>query len=355
MNAAAVFGRNRDGLRRNLTFNRNAGMLGSRRRNFTPRNKSMIRKWTNAVTLASLAWSSVAAAKEPTLNGATFVASIKPIQETTSDSTNAPDETFRFDQPLTVRVFFKDTLQNLFFLTKTAYRLDVEERFVCGKNFEMQRVNIWVPKRDFDKKFLDLEVVPDPVKAHTKYQDENGATLIGWAIWDDKSKCVKAATSLVIRVSPYSSPGGHDFQLPPLKIDFSGADLEKAKKMDQQAKEAGMAAFSSNLALPTAGMKDATLEAKLVALWKKNMGGAVKRARAILLSTGWGVEVDDNKRPISRGVDVTMISQKQDGKCFMDSVAVNESAAGKGFGPPSFASQGQSESQVDCKKGFGGK
>ena len=306
-----------------------------------------------SAVLASLMWSSLAAAKGPTLNGATFVVSTKPIQEATSENTAAAEETFRFDQPLTVRVFFKDTLKNLFFLTNTAYRIDVEEQFLCGKNIERQRVNIWVPKGDFEKKFLDLEVVPDLAKAHTKYQDENGATLIGWSVWDDKAKCAKAATNLVLRISPHSSSGAQDIQLPPLKIDFSGVDLEKAKKMDQQAKEAGMAAFAKNLALPEAGMKNAAVEAQLVALWKKNMGPTVRRARAIILSNSWGVEVDDRNHPVSRGLDVTMVSEKKDGRCFAESVAVNESATGKGFGPPSFASQGQSERQVDCKKGFG--
>jgi hypothetical protein len=314
----------------------------------------MTTRWTRAAVLVSLTWSSIAMAGGPTLNGSTFVASTKPIKETSSTNTAAPENTFRFDQPLTVRVFFKDTLKTMFRLTDTKYRVNVEEQFLCGSRVERQRVRIWVPKGDFNKNFLDLEVIPDLARAHTKYQDENNPTLLGWSASEGKAKCAMEAKKLILMISP-SNARADDIQLPPLDIDFSGVDLAKAKKMDEQAKAAGMAAFAKNLALPEAGMKDAKLEAQLVTLWKKNQRGSVKRARAIILSESWGVEVDDRKRAISRGLDVTMLSQKKDGKCFSESVAVNEAATGKGFGPPSFASQGQSERQVDCKKAFGGK
>jgi hypothetical protein len=285
------------------------------------------------------------------LMGSTFVVSTQPITESSSTNTVAPTQTFRLQQPLTVRVFYPESLSKALRLTGTDYKINVWEHFLCGRGSEYQRVKIWIPKSDFDKNYLDLEVVPDPQRARTKYDEGNYQTLIGWAGWDSTAKCVKTANKLIISLLRGTSG---QVELPPITIDFSDANLPKLKKLSNDVAALGDAAFSRHLALATAGMRDARLEKQLVALWKRN-DKDVKKARAVIISTGWNVETDAARRPLSRTLDVSMVSQKKNGKCFSMSVGVNEPARGRGFGAPTFASTGGTEHQIDCGKAFGAR
>lgn len=280
----------------------------------------------------------------------TFAAGPGPATAT-SGGAAPPTARVTLATPYTVRVFFADTLQKTFALSKEDFTLTLTERFDCGREVQVHSTNVYVPHTAFGQKHFDVELVPDPRTAKTAYGTYIGASTVGWVNYDSTYECARKATTVSLRLSR----SYREAALPPIPIDFSAAaDRAKIKALHTAVNEAGQDAFAPYVAIPQPGMRDFAVENEVVRLTKKGDPDVVA-ARAVLTLDGWDRDVDLAGRTTNRATDVAVVLKKKNGRCYVDPGGVTQVASGRGFGPVQLASTGQSPYVVSCAKaGFGG-
>src|SRR5262249_20620056 len=87
----------------------------------------------------------------------------KPI---TATSPGKSKDTFKIGEHIYARVFYDRPIKDVFSLTPEQYGVRIYEHVLEGS---YDTVEIWIDKKDFGNKWIDLEILPDPATAHTKF------------------------------------------------------------------------------------------------------------------------------------------------------------------------------------------
>nr|MBA3503525.1 hypothetical protein [Deltaproteobacteria bacterium] len=145
----------------------------------------------------------------------------KPI---TATSPSKGKDTFKITDRIYARVFYDRPIKEVFGLTPERYQVKVYQKQVSsGSTYD--QVEMWIGKKDFDNKWLDIEILPDPATAKTKFGEYGRPFHWTWV----HAKDLKGKQQVY-----YSMMSGDDKEQDKrsaiITIDFTGLDAETLKK-----------------------------------------------------------------------------------------------------------------------------
>jgi hypothetical protein len=265
----------------------------------------------------------------------------KPLTAT-SASGDPGSLQFKITDHVYARVFFDQTIKDVFGLTDDEPAVSVYEYFSSTK---YNSVGITIPKKDFGNKWIDLEILPDPATARTKYGSWSFVSELA-SVAADKPK---GPQELYLNFS--RAPSGSERSIT-IKIDFSGADVQKLEAEDKALLKAGEKAFSANIGVPSPGkLHSAALARQFAAALKAEM--SLSAARVIVTDDDWTVEHNEiSGAVVSRVGSIALVSKEKDGTCKLDGGYIRQPYVGGRFkGPGEWHSTADTQ-QIDCAKGF---
>ncbi len=136
-------------------------------------------------------------------------------------------KSFKITEHIYGRVFYDRPIKEVFSLTPEQYGLKVYQKLTDSGSVYDQ-VDIWVFKGDFDNKWLDVEILPDPAKAHTKYGEYGRAFHYTWANAADGNDPIKGKHKVYYEILAGGGsfgPGDQkdkDKRSAVIEIDFTG-------------------------------------------------------------------------------------------------------------------------------------
>jgi hypothetical protein len=271
----------------------------------------------------------------------------KPITATTP--TKGKD-TFKITDRIYARVFYDRPIKDVFALTKEQYGIKVYQKLVSSGSFYDQ-VDIWIGKNDFENKWLDLEILPDPATAKTKFGEYGRG--FHWTWIHDKDGEIKGKQAVY-----YSMMSGgdkaKDKRSAVITIDFSGMDVDKLKAEAEKVKVAGDKAFSANFGLPKPGNMHSAALAKQAEAMTKKSNRDIKRVKVIFTDDDWELDRNDlTGRILGRVASAAVVLQEKSGPCLLDTGLIRQQYVGGKFrAPGEWANTATTPQEIDCGKAF---
>ena len=266
----------------------------------------------------------------------------KPI---TATSPGPGKDSFKITDHIYARVFFDKPIKDVFKLTPEHSKIEVP--FSIDEIQFDSLVEILVPKKDFGNKWIDLEILPDPATAHTKYVNFTFLTQLKFA---DKLKGPRKLW-LRLRFGNSDELSAADDRAAIVTVNFDGVDLKRLESDDKKTMEAGNKAYASNIEVPKRGrLHSATFAKQLEAMTKRGSSDLVA-VKVIITDDDWDIERNDAGAVTSRTVGVATVTKTRDGKCELDAGGMirQQYVGGKFRGPGEWANTAAQVQVVDCK------
>ncbi|HEU0029932.1 MAG TPA: hypothetical protein VFQ53_04810 [Kofleriaceae bacterium] len=248
---------------------------------------------------------------------------------------------------LYARVFYDRPIKEVFSLTPEKYNLHVYEA-VVGSGTAYDHIDLWIAKKDFDNKWIDLEIFPDPATAKTKFGEHDRPFHYAFAY----------AKGLTGPQQVYFSIGAQadkDERAAVVAVDFTGLDADKLVADAKATAESGKKAFASNFGLPKPGsLHSAALAKQTEAMTKKLGSKDIAQVKVIFTADAWELERNDlTGRILSRVADASVVIKDKQGVCTLDTGLVRQSYVGGKFrAPGEWANTASTPQQIDCAKAF---
>ena len=296
---------------------------------------------------ACLVFPAVAAADDKPEHPEMWMFDSKPI---TATSPTKGKDTFKITDRIYARVFYDRPIKDVFELTPESYGIRVYQKLVTSGSLYDQ-VEIWVGKKDFDNKWLDIEIFPDPATAKTKFGEYGRGFHYTWVGADEGVLTGKKDVY-------YSMMGGgkkdKDKRSAIISIDFTGLDDAKLKKEAEAVKVAGNKAFSANFGLPKPGNMHTAALAKQAEAMTKKSNRDIKRVRVIFTGDEWDIERNElTGRILGRIASAAVVLQEKSGPCLLDDGLIRQHYVGGKFrGPGEWANTASTPQEIDCGKAF---
>lgn len=269
----------------------------------------------------------------------------KPI---TATSPSKGKDTFKITDRIYARVFYDRPIKDVFELTPESYGIRVYQKQVTSGT-AYDQVEIWVGKKDFDNKWLDIEILPDPATAKTKFGEYGRGFHWTWVHAAEKGLTGKKEVYYSMMA------GGEKHKRSAIiTIDFTGLDADKLKKDAEAVKVSGNKAFSANFGLPKpGGMHSAALAKQAEAMTKKS-NRDLKRVKVIFTGDDWEVERNDlTGRILGRYASAAVVLQENSGPCLLDDGLIRQQYIGGKFrAPGEWANTASTPQEIDCGKAF---
>ena len=271
----------------------------------------------------------------------------KPITATSPAPSKAPTFKVGTDR-IYARVFYDRPLNQVFTLNDDKNSLHLYHALLAGE-IVYDHVDMWLPKADFEKKWLDIEIYPDPKTAKILWGEHN-RSMIGLFAWALERK--------VTGKHPYyvsiSAKKDADVRAAVINLDVSGLNEDKLKADIAAAKEAGAKAFASNLGLPKPGSLHSPSLAKQTEAMTKKVNRDLVAVKVVFTADSWETERNDlTGRILGRTADAALVMKEKTGTCFLDVGIVRQQYIGGKFrAPGEWANTATTPQQIDCKKAF---
>jgi hypothetical protein len=276
-------------------------------------------------------------------------------QPITATQPAAGKTSFKITDHIYSRVFFDKPIKDVFGLTPTEYGLVVYEKQTdSGTSYD--QVDIWVSKADFDHTYLDLEILPEPAKAHTKYGEYGRGFAYVWI--NAVANHEKDATGRhdvyfkIIRAPKERKEA--DVRAAIVSLDLTGIDADKLKAEAEKVGAAGSKAFSSNFSLPKPGRLHSAALAKQTEGMTKQANRDLVAVKVVFTADDWDIERNDNTGIITgRTAEASVAMKEKDGKCLLDTGVIRqEYIHGKFKAPGEWENTATTPNEIDCKKVF---
>lgn len=271
----------------------------------------------------------------------------KPITATSPEKSK---DAFKITDRIYARVFYDRAIKDVFELTPEDYGIRVYQKLMSSGS-AYDQVEIWIAKKDFDNKWLDVEILPDPATAKTKFGEHGRPFHYTW-VWQEEK-------GLTGEHQVYYSmmAGGKkdkDKRSAIVTIDFTGINFDKLKKEAEAVAASGNKAFSANFGLPKPGSMHSAGLAKQAEAMTKKANRDLKRVKVIFTSDGWEIERNDlTGRILSRYAGAAVVLQEKGGPCLLDDGLIRQQYVGGKFrAPGEWANTASKPQEIDCGKAF---
>ena len=275
-------------------------------------------------------------------------------QPITATSPAAGKTKFKISDHIYSRVFFDKPIKDVFGLTPTDYELVVYQKL--DDNSMYDQVAIWVSKADFDHDYLDVEILPEPAKAHTKFGDHGRGFHYTWINGlENHPDALKGPHQVFYEIMHAPKARKEpDQRAAMISIDFTGVDADKMRAEAEKVAAAGSKAFSSNFSLPKPGRMHSGALAKQTETMTKQVNHDLVAVKVVFTSDDWEIERNDVTGIITgRVAEASLVMKEKDGNCSLDSGVIRqEYIHGKFKAPGEWENTVTTPNQIDCKKAF---
>jgi hypothetical protein len=285
-----------------------------------------------------LAWSAAARADDKPKHPEKWVFDTRPISAT--EPGGGKTELAITDR-IYARVFYDRPIKDVFGLDGTHYQLGVYLK--VGADGPSGTTELWVAKADFDHPWLDLEILPDPAKARTKYPYRTfHYRWIGEKLTGTHDVLFEVLGSK------------DDARSATVAIDFTGLDGKQLQADADAVKAAGNRAFGANLALPAPGPMHTAALAKQAEAMTRRANKNIVAVKVIFTDRAWGIGRDQVTGKIaSRDASATAIVKVRAGTCTIEPGVIRQDYAGGRFvAPGRWLTTSARADQIECRKAF---
>jgi hypothetical protein len=302
-----------------------------------------------AMTLGVVLISAPARADEKPKHQDQWMFDTQPITATTP---SAGKTTFAMTDHIYSRVFFDKPIKEVFNLTDTDYAFVVYEK-LSDSGTIYDNVETWVSKHDFEHHYLDIDILPDPAKATTKYDHARGfAYAFINGLKNDHADQLRGKHQVFYSISRRSKD--NDERAAVVTIDFTGIDQNKLESEAKLVGAAGDKAFASNFALPRPGRMHTAALGKQAEAMTKQANHDLVAVKVVFTSDEWTIERNDVTGIITgRIAEASLVMKEKAGNCLLDSGVIRQDYIhGKFKAPGEWENTASTPNQIDCKKAF---